>query len=62
MTTLLADADPIVAHTAVQALRSLRAVAATLAVVDSPTAAPAQSQLSIHTMAISAMAMVAMAK
>jgi putative heme-binding domain-containing protein len=42
MTALLADADPIVAHTAVQALRSLRAVAASLAVVDSPTAAPGQ--------------------
>ena len=42
MTALLSDPDPIVAHTAVQALRSLRAVDATLAVVDSTTAAPAQ--------------------
>ncbi len=38
MTPLLGDADPIVAHTAMQTLRSLRAVEASLAVVDSNTA------------------------
>ncbi len=41
ITALLADPDPVVAHTAVQALRSLRAVDASLAVVDSTTAVPA---------------------
>ncbi len=41
MTPLLADPDPIVSHTAMQALRSLRAVEAALAVVDSTSATPA---------------------
>ena len=47
ITTLLSDPDPVVAHTAVQALRSLRAVDASLAVVDSTTAAPAQRKGSL---------------
>lgn len=47
MTALLSDPDPIVSHTAVQALRSLRAVDASLAVVDSTAAAPAQRKGSL---------------
>jgi putative heme-binding domain-containing protein len=42
ITALLSDSDPVVAHTAVQALRSLRAVEASLAVVDAAPAASTQ--------------------
>ncbi len=48
MTPLLADADTVVQHTAMQALRSLRAVDASLAVVDSATASPANRKYALH--------------
>ena len=41
MTPLLADADPIVAHTALQALVRLKAADATLAILDDAKASPA---------------------
>lgn len=41
MTPLLADADPVVAHTAAQVLTRLKAVDATLAILDDSKSAPA---------------------